>query len=226
MTARPPGDRPHLLVDDLAAPVLDDDAAHHWIRVRRLRAETSVTITDGQGRWRAARFGADASLAVDGEVVAVPRPDPVTVAFALTKGSKPDLVIQKLTEQGVDRIVPIIAAHSVVRWDDAKAEAQWERWWVIARNAIEQSMGVFLPVIDRLGSVVTAAGIGARRLDRDGTPWDRSITAVAVGPEGGWADDERDLLGPAVSLSANVLRAETAAITVGGILTAVREGVV
>ncbi|WP_436792683.1 RsmE family RNA methyltransferase [Actinospongicola halichondriae] len=227
MSTRPPAKAAaHVVVADVERPELDDDAAHHLFRVRRLTAGTECTVTDGKGRWRPCRLTAD-GLDVDGEVVAVERPSPpITIAFALTKSDKPEVVVQKLTELGVDRIVPFRADHSVVRWDDRKAATQRARWQAIARGAVEQSRGVWLPEVDAVTDVVAVAALGASRLDRGGSGPSLARSVLAVGPEGGWSDAERDQLPSVVEIAANVLRAETAALTAGGILCALRSGLV
>lgn len=223
----PPSDAAaHVVVDDLESVVLTDDAHHHLVRVRRLRAGTSCTATDGAGSWRRCALTAR-GLEPSGEIVRVPAPTPpVTIAFALTKGDKPETVIQKLTELGVDRIVPFRADHSVVRWDHDKAVAQHARWVVIARSAVEQSRRVRLPAIDPIADVDSVVGLGAARLDRGGPPPSLARNVLAVGPEGGWSADERDRLPSVVGIGENVLRAETAALTAGGILCALRSGTV
>lgn len=225
MTLEPPdGAAPHVLVADVEVPVLADDALHHLAKVRRLRDGGAITVTDGRGAWRAGRFRG-AEVEPDGPVVEVPAPRPeVTVAFALTKADKPDLVVQKLTELGVDRIVPFRADRSVVRWDDAKAARQHERLVAIARSACEQSHRCWLPVVEPVTDVADLAGRGAVRLDRGpvGISLDRPV--VAVGPEGGWSDVERAALPDTAGLGPHVLRAETAAITAGALLGAMRSG--
>ena len=97
----PGGTAPHVIVADVASPNLEADDRHHLERVLRLRLGASVSVTDGAGAWRWCRFGPD--LLIDGEIECVPAPTPmITVAFALVKGQKPELVVQKLTELGVD----------------------------------------------------------------------------------------------------------------------------
>src|SRR5690606_31560147 len=97
------------------------DDHHHLARVRRLRRGDALVLGDGRGSWRHATFDERVPGEL-GEVVTTARPEPaVGVGFALVKGSKPELVVQKLTELGVDRIQPFVAARSVVRWDDTKA---------------------------------------------------------------------------------------------------------
>jgi len=130
----------HVFVDDIEAPALAADDAHHLARVLRLRAGEEVTVTDGRGGWRLCAFAEGARLETIGAVERVsPPPVAVTVAFALTKGDKPELAVQKLTELGVDRIVPLAADRSVVQWDDAKAARNVERLRAVARAAAMQS---------------------------------------------------------------------------------------
>lgn len=221
----PDGTAPHVLVVDVAAPVLDDEALHHLAKVRRLRDGDALTVTDGQGSWCPGRFRGRAEVEVDGPVVAVPRPEPeLTVAFALTKSDKPDLVVQKLTELGVDRIVPFRAERSVVRWDEAKAARQRGRLVAIARAACEQSHRCWLPVVEPVTDIADLARRGAVRLDRGPVAVSLDRPVVAVGPEGGWSEAERSALPDTAGLGPHVLRAETAAITAGALLGAMRSG--
>jgi len=221
----PGGAAPHVLVADVDDPRLDDAALHHLARVRRLRVGDGLTVTDGAGAWRPARFGGGPVLEPSGEVVRVPRPTPeLTVAFALTKSDKPDLVVQKLTELGVDRIVPFRAERSVVRWDEAKAARHHERLVAIARAACEQAHRCWVPVVERVTDVADLAARGAVRLDRGPVGLTPADTVVAVGPEGGWTEAERAALPRTTGLGPHVLRAETAAITAGALLGALRSG--
>jgi 16S rRNA (uracil1498-N3)-methyltransferase len=221
----PGGAAPHVLVADVEDPVLDDDAVHHLGRVRRLRPGAPLTVSDGAGAWRPARFTGAAAVEAAGPVVRVPKPSPeLTVAFALTKSDKPDLVVQKLTELGVDRIVPFRAERSVVRWDDAKARRQHERLEAIARAACEQAHRCWLPVVEPVTDVADLAARGAVRLDRGPVALTPADVVVAVGPEGGWTEAERAALPRTSGLGPHVLRAETAAITGGALLAAIRSG--
>ena len=221
----PDGADPHVLVDDVAAPVLGAEALHHLAKVRRLRAGDALTASDGQGSWRPCRFSGGAELEPVGEVAVLPPPVPeLTVAFALTKSDKPDLVVQKLTELGVDRIVPFRADRSVVRWDDAKAARQHERLETIARAACEQAHRCWVPVVEPVTDVADLATRGAVRLDRGPVGVSLDHPVLAVGPEGGWSDAERATLPRTTGLGPHVLRAETAAITAGALLSALRSG--
>ena len=218
---------PHVFVDDVDDPSLDDGDRHHLERVLRVRAGDPITVSDGRGRWRPCRMPAPGDAPEPaGAVVAVARAEPpITIAFALTKGERPELTVQKLTELGVDRIVPFTAARSVVRWDDGRVARHAERLRRVAREAAMQCRRVHLPeVVDPTDFAAVAALPGAVLADRDGAPPDLRHPTVLVGPEGGWDPAERAAGLAAVRLSPLVLRAETAAITAGALLGALRDG--
>lgn len=223
-TSRPPVGPQLVLVDDLAAPVLDDATAHHVGRVLRCRPGTALTLADGAGAWRAASYQGGASVRAEGDVVHEPAPEPpITVAFALTKGDKPELVVQKLTELGVDRIVGFAAARSVVQWDGAKAARNVERWRAVAREAAQQCRRARLPVIEPVTTFAElVARPGAALAAPDAGPPSLATPLILVGPEGGWTADELAVRVPRVALGDHVLRAETAAIAAGSVLGALR----
>lgn len=219
-----------VLVDDLASPTLDRDAAHHLGRVLRLRAGAEVCAADGAGGWRSCTFDGVDGLTPRGPAEQVPRPEPsVTVGFALVKGAKPELVVQKLTELGVDRIVVFAARRSVVRWDAQRSAKQFDRLHRVAAEACAQCRRLWLPRVEP-GELSALLDAGAVAADAGGRPLRRSDRVVLVGPEGGW--DEGELCRAdggkveRVALGEHVLRAETAAITAGALLTTLRAGLV
>ena len=215
---------PLAFVDDLDAPVLDPTDRHHLERVLRLRTGDPLSVSDGYGRWRPCRFGG--RIEPTGEIVELPAPRPtLTVAFALIKGERPELVVQKLTEVGIDRIVPFAAKRSVVRWDPTRSHRHLERLRAVARSAAAQSHRPRLPDIDPVARFDEVAALpGAARCDRGGEPPSLLTPVLLVGPEGGWSEEEQTL--PAVALGDHVLRAETAAVVAGTLLAALRGGLV
>jgi 16S rRNA (uracil1498-N3)-methyltransferase len=221
---------PFALVGDLDAPALAPDDEHHLARVLRLRGGDALVLGDGRGAWRPARFGRPVEPA--GEIERAPRPSPeIGVGFALVKGTKPELVVQKLTELGVDRIVPFRAARSVLRWDAAKAAAAVVRWRAVARAATQQSHRPWLPEVEEVAELDgLLARDGVALAARAGDAPTLAHRLVLVGPEGGWAPEEEaaaDRLGvPRVALGGHVLRAETASVAVGVLLSAMRAGLV
>ena len=219
----------HVFVDDLDAPALGPGDRHHLERVLRLRPGDEVSASDGAGGWRLCTLASGHSgLEAAGEVVRHQRPSPpVTVGFALTKGDKPEWAVQKLTEVGVDRIVPVAAARSVVRWTPERAAVQVERLRRVAREAAMQSRRTWLPDVDGLTAFRAAASLpGAALAAVGGRPPTLASPVVLVGPEGGWADEELAAGLPRVALGPHVLRAETAAVLAGGLLCALRSGIV
>jgi 16S rRNA (uracil1498-N3)-methyltransferase len=219
----------HVFVADLDEPVLDDGDRHHLERVLRLRVGEVVSVSDGRGGVRPCTYVAGAVLEPAGEVEWAPAPVPsIGVGFALVKGEKPEWIVQKLTECGVDRIFPFVAERSVVRWDDAKAQRNLERLRAVAREAAMQSRRVRLPDVEPLGAFVDAvAGPGVALADPDGDGPDPAVTPVVlVGPEGGWSPTERAGAERFVRLGPTILRAETAAVAAGVLLSALRDRVV
>lgn len=185
-------------------------------------------MADGRGGWRTCAFVAGGGLEPIGEVERRPAPAPaITVAFALTKGDKPETAVQKLTELGVDRIVPFAAARSVARWDGDRAERHVARLRRVAREAAMQSRRAHLPVVEDLRTFADAAAIpGACLAEPGGAAPSLGRPVVLIGPEGGWSDEERAAGLPSVGLGPFVLRAETAALTAGALFAALRSGLV
>lgn len=215
---------PLVFVADLAVPVLAPDDRHHLERVLRTRVGGRVVVADGRGGWRPARLLAGGAVEPMGDRVVDEVPDPaLTVAFAVTKGARPEVVVQKLTELGVDRIVPFLAERSVARWEGARAERHVDRLRTIARQAAMQCRRARLPVVDDVVDFATAAALpGASLAAPDGAGPTLRQPTILIGPEGGWSETEHGCGLPLVGLGQHVLRAETAAITAGALLGALR----
>jgi 16S rRNA (uracil1498-N3)-methyltransferase len=240
----PPVEPPVLLAAQFAATAhvfaerLDDritiegDDGHHLQRARRVRAGEHVTVADGYGRWRAYAVAHSAAGAVDLDAITLVAHEPpllprVTVACSLTKGQKPELAVQKLTELGVDRIMLVEAARSVVQWNDARVAGAFTRLERVAREAAMQSRRARIPVLEgpvapaeltRFTGLVVAAVDGVTAAQLVTPPDDEWV--VAVGPEGGFDDDELRRFGaaPRLAIGPFVLRAETAAIAAAAAL--------
>ena len=228
-----------VFVTDLEALAATPGDERHLAQVLRLRPGEVVVASDGQGRWRRCRFTGSTTgrarpttmLAPDGPVVTSARPRPeVTVAFVPVKGGRPEWVVQKLTESGVDRIVVLTSLRAVVRWEGERRTKALERLRRVAREAAAQSRRAWLPEVlgvadlddlsTRLAPVPLALG------QRGGRPPSLQAPAVAVGPEGGWDSSETASGLALVGLGPHVLRAETAAVAAGLLLCALREGFV
>jgi 16S rRNA (uracil1498-N3)-methyltransferase len=234
------GAKAHVFVDDVGSPELGAGDRHHLEKVLRLRAGEVVTAADagGSGRWRLCRFclgpisgpgsGSQARLEPVGEVSVEPLLLPeVAVAFAPTKGDRPDWAVQKLTELSVDRIVPLVAARSVVRWGGDRAPSAVERLRRVAREAAMQSRRARLPVVEDVMSFsAVAARPGAALAAAGGGPPSLATPLVLVGPEGGWSPEEAGAGLPTMALGTGVLRTETAAVAAGTLLVALRAGLV
>lgn len=216
-----------VFVEDPAAPQLSSDDAHHLARVLRLAAGETVVATDGRGRWSRCTYRGDGTLEADGplEFEAAPAPA-LTVAFAPVKSVRPEWAVQKLTELGIDRIVLLSTARSVVRWDPGRAAANLERLGRVVVEASAQSRRVWLPELVGVVGLDALERTGTALAEPGGPPPTTDVTGIAVGPEGGWATEELSGGWPTVGLGTLVLRAETAALAAGVLLGAQRAGTV
>jgi 16S rRNA (uracil1498-N3)-methyltransferase len=227
----------HVFVEVLSDTLdLDGPEGHHLARVLRLQAGEVVTAADGRGRWRpylvAAVSGAGVRLDARGPGETEPPLTPaLAVAFCLTKGDKPDVTVQKLTELGVDRILPVLSVRSVSRPEGARAEAAVRRWRRVAVEAARQCRRSRLPEIDEIRPLAALSGHpglvvadpGGQAPSELGPPPGGELLVV-VGPEGGLAPDEADGLAPWAHLGLGplVLRAETAALAAAAVLSVPR----
>src|SRR6202023_3272061 len=123
--------------------VVEGSAANHIARVLRLRSGDSLTLFDGSGGEFGARIEEFRKEAV---VVAVEEhrpldresPLPLTLVQGISRGERMDWIIQKATELGASRIVPVFTKRSVVRLDEKQAERKLQHWRAIAVAACEQ----------------------------------------------------------------------------------------
>ena len=218
---------------------LSEREAHHARDVLRLGSGDAVELFDDAGT--TAR-GTIVSSAPAGVVVRVEAPSAatagdiairLTVAAAVPKGDRADWMIEKLSELGAERFVPLATARSVVL---PEGKNKRERWMRIATEAAKQSRrrGVMrIEELTKLEEALTdATGAGAcwhlstaagatPVLDLVGQVSPRALTAF-VGPEGGWTDEEMAQFESAgargVKLTPTVLRVETAAVAIAAIL--------
>lgn len=218
----------HVFVADLAQPSLRPEDARHLARVLRLRPGETVSASDGQGGVRPCRWGPPGQLVPTAEPTFEPGlPPPITVAFALTKGQAPEVAVQKLTETGVDRIIVVDSARCVARWDADAQPRQLARLREVARQAAMQSRRNFLPSVEGVLPFASVASLpGAALAAPGGAPPRLCSPTLLIGPEGGWSEEELAAVPERVGLGPHVLRAGTAAVVAGALLSALRSGLV
>lgn len=212
---------------------LTADEARHLREVLRLKPGDEVSVFDGVGKEFRARVAQArrefAELELDEEIEPARPESPlhITLAVALLKGEKFDLVVQKATELGVTKIVPLMTRYADIKLrDESDTNKRVARWQRIALEAAKQSGRGIVPEVTTpvsFGSVLEntcvlfseKGGHGLPQIDTD------TVTAI-VGSEGGWADEELDRARAAgaqiVTLGGRILRAETAAITAAALL--------
>ena len=229
--------RTRIHVDLSLAPgaevALPSAAAGHVVRVLRMARGDAVTLFNGDGSdYAATLVVADrrAAVARIHAVAAVGNesPLPLTLAQGLARGDKMDLVVQKATELGAARIVPLLSERGGVRLDDARGDKRLLHWQTVAAGACEQCGRARLPRVEppqplaawlealpddgglRL-ALLPGAALGVRQL---AVPAAGAV--LAVGPEGGFGERDVAALRAAgftgLRLGPRILRTETAGL--------------
>src|SRR5450755_2146478 len=207
------------------------DTASHLAKVLRARSGDELILFNGDGREFTGTIEAVRGSRVSASIGAarsIDRESPfmLTLVQCVPRGDRMDFIVQKATELGVGCIVPVLSQRSVVRLDAAQAESKAAHWRAVIVNACEQCGRNRLPAIDTpvpllnyLGSSPSASArlVLAPDLESAATPSDlHASVEIAIGPEGGFADDELAAFRIAgfvrVKLGPRILRTETAAI--------------
>lgn len=153
----------------------------------------------------------------------------VTIAVGLVKEQKMDLILQKLTELGVNRIIPVNMDHSIVKLDDSRFKKKKERWISICKEASEQSKRTSIPVIEDIMNIKDLVKIdGDIKLVASTKEKDKMFNyylqkienyakiIIVIGPEGGLSEKEENYLYEngfdRVSFGNLIFRVETACI--------------
>ena len=212
---------------------LPEHAGGHLARVLRLRENDACVLFNGDGQDYDALIASIDKRGVQAEVVASRRIDnesplSITLLQGIARGEKMDLILQKATELGVTRIIPVHSERSEVNLEGARAAKRLTHWRGVVASACEQSGRAVLPDVSEpapLMQAVAEAGLPADRyilspLAQTGIA---SMAApaggqllIAVGPEGGWS--ARDLLSlegegfSGIKLGPRILRTETAGL--------------
>jgi len=212
------------------------EEAHHILHVLRARDGERIRIFNGAGReadaiLHCANDGTLPLLDIQNARSATPRTFEIILLQAILKGNRMELLIEKATELGVARIVPVTTSRVIPRLDAAQARQKRERWERIAVSAAKQCGTPWLPVIESpvslqdamqqtagpllLASLADNTRPLAAVIDELRTETPSAVTVI-IGPEGDLTGDETQGLLAAgaipVSLGSLTLRAETAAI--------------
>ena len=229
ITTQPVGDR----------AVLEGDEARHLARVLRAKVGDTVSLFDGRGReWpaRVASLGRDRVELDAGKPVidSLPAAIPLTLAVALPKGDRQKWMVEKLTELGAARLIPLETTRGVAE-ATASAQARLER--VVIEACKQCGRNTLMEItagrpLDRLlaempaDACVAIAHPGGKQLDAATMVTTATEMIALVGPEGGFTDEELCIADRAgvirISLGPHILRVETAAIALAARLVSSR----
>lgn len=210
--------------------VLPAEEAAHALRVLRLQKGASCQAIL-EGKLFDARLMETAPEVTLRLLCELPSPEPsvkVTLYQGLPKGDKMEWIVQKCTEAGVVRVVPVLFSRCVAQWEKKDSGKKLPRWQRIAAEAAKQSGRAVIPEIGEPLTVKALCEVLPRH-DLTLTPWEeekavgicgylreQKDVAVIIGPEGGIAPEEIVLLKAAgavpVTLGPRILRTETAGL--------------
>lgn len=210
---------------------LPEDAAAHLVRVLRLQAGDPCVLFNGDGFDYDARLVAAGKREARAEITGARRIDSesplrITLLQGIARGEKMDFILQKATELGVARILPVDSERSEVKLDAQRAAKRLAHWREVVISACEQSGRARIPETAVPQPLARAAAL------RDGRGFlldplagntlsslrggDLQACTLAIGPEGGWSPRDREQLSAAgyegLRLGPRVLRTETAGI--------------
>jgi 16S rRNA (uracil1498-N3)-methyltransferase len=216
--------------------VLTGSEAHHAADVLRLKAGDEVIVLDGAGSELACQVETVArkkvQLAVQGRTTETPPPWKITLVQAIPKGKILEAIIQKATELGVWRIVPLLSQRVTTHLEGESLEHKTEKWRQTAVEAIKQCGQRWLPQVDPPMTLPVMLARGEKfdltlvaSLQEDSRHLRTYFTAdvrrsqtvcVWIGPEGDFAPEEMEAIKGAgalpITLGPLILRSETAAL--------------
>ena len=214
-----------------ATLALPEDAAAHLVRVLRLQPGDACVLFNGDGHDHDARIVSVGKREVLVDIVASRRIDnesplAITLVQGIARGEKMDWILQKATELGVTRILPVTSERSEVKLDAQRADKRVAHWREVVVSACEQSGRARVPEVMAPQPLAQAAGLRAGRGFLLDPAAERSLAALqgstsgsctlAIGPEGGWSPRDREQLLAAgfegLRLGPRILRTETAGI--------------
>ena len=210
---------------------LSEAASNHAVRVLRLREGDAVTLFNGDGYDYSGQISLgkrEARVQIGRvDVVANESPLAITLVQAIARGEKMDLILQKATELGVVRIVPVTSDRTEVKLDEDRADKRILHWQHVLESACEQCGRAQIPQIESPLTLERAARLLAEEADTKlvlHPEGGRSLSqihcddaaTIAIGPEGGFSDRDLAVLDQAgfrhVTLGPRVLRTETAGL--------------
>ncbi|MFC1559566.1 16S rRNA (uracil(1498)-N(3))-methyltransferase [Candidatus Margulisiibacteriota bacterium] len=217
--------------------IIEGSDVNYIKNVLRLKIGDEITVLDSKSKEYASKIVSMEKNTIMAELIAEkhPKSEPkvkVTIAHGIPKNPKMELVVQKATELGALRIIPIKAERSVVKIQQDKEESKINRWQKIAKEAAEQSGRLIIPFVEE---IMDFKDIFMHKKDYDlcimlwEMEKERTLKKVLqdhknlnhllvlIGPEGGFSHDEAALAKKegflTTTLGNRIIRTETAAIS-------------
>ncbi|MFH1710647.1 MAG: 16S rRNA (uracil(1498)-N(3))-methyltransferase [bacterium] len=221
-----------------SAALIEGSDVNYLKNVLRLKVGDEVIVIDNKNKEYSSRIESFEKKSIKLGLTAELRPRSgskvnVTIAQGLPKNPKMDIVVQKATELGAAKIIPMKTERSIVKVYSEKEKSKVDRWQKIAKEAAEQSGRLSIPLVEKIQDLKEVLG-SCKDCDGRVILWEmeKAMTIkaflqankgikdlfVLIGPEGGFSHDEVELAKKngftTVSIGSRILRTETASAAV------------
>lgn len=212
-------------------PILQDSDIHHIKNVMRMKALDEIEVLYDNKVYLCQIVS---TSPLEFNILSVKEEEnklstDITIAIGLVKEQKMDLILQKLTELGVNKIIPVAMERSIIRLDKERFNKKKIRWESICKEASEQSHRSTIPIIEDIMSIndltkidvdlkLVASTKEKNNLFNNYLQSNEKCAKIimVIGPEGGISEREEDILNAngytSVSFGSLIFRVETAAI--------------
>lgn len=220
--------------------ICDKEELHHILNVLRLKRGDALYVFDGVKEYECAISEATKEkLAATIIKIKKMKKSPalnITLACAIPKKAKMDYIIEKCTELGVDKIIPLITERTIVKLAKEKADVKLKRWQKIAQEASKQSGRIGFPTVEQVSkfkdiinrvrdydlALIPNLESGNKNLNEVFSKFSGKSIIIFIGPEGDFTEREIELAQKSgclgISLGGLVLKVDTAAIAVASFL--------
>jgi 16S rRNA (uracil1498-N3)-methyltransferase len=217
--------------------ILNKDDLHHIKKVMRMKDNDLIEVVYENKVFicKLSEINSDIKINIISEEEDVQKDKlEVTLIIPLLKENKMDIILQKATELGVKRIIPVITERSIIKLDEKKETKKQERWVKICKEASEQSKRVDIPIVSEVMNFKQLELLEGDKIVCSTSEKDNNIRLylknnkmcdkinVVIGPEGGLSKREEDLLVEIgfkpVSLGKRIMRVETVPLFILSVL--------
>lgn len=216
---------------------LKEDDLYHITRVMRMKDQDEIEVVYDQNVYLCCLENVNTNLVVRVKKIQEKKADfmkEIVLAIPLLKEQKMDFILQKATELGVSKIVPILTERSIIKLEQGRENKKIDRWQKIVKEASEQSMRTLIPEVTSIKKIAELRDFDGLKLVCSTTEKENNVKnilnknldcdkiIVVIGPEGGLSKKEEDQLVEIgfqkMTLGPRIMRVETVPLFIMSVL--------